>query len=120
MNAILFGALFGFLGVAAGAFGAHGLKTRISSEMLAIFQTGVFYQLIHALLLLAYGILRILRPQIPSWIAWVLVLGIILFSGSLYALALGGARQFGMITPLGGLAFLVAWIAIFWVSLRRL
>ncbi|RXZ33131.1 DUF423 domain-containing protein [Oxalobacteraceae bacterium CAVE-383] len=101
-----------FIAVAAGAFGAHGLKQILSAEMLAIWQTAVTYQVAHALGLLA---IALLTPRLKSglglasWAGVAMLAGIVLFSGSLYALALSGVRVFGAITPLGGVAFLLAW-----------
>ncbi len=103
-----------FLGVGFGAFGAHALRDRLSEQMLAVWQTGVLYQLIHALGLILIGVLIHLYSGIGSLklAGWLLVSGIILFSGSLYLLALFEIRQFGMITPIGGLAFLVGWLVL--------
>jgi uncharacterized membrane protein YgdD (TMEM256/DUF423 family) len=101
--------LLGASGVALGAFGAHGLKARLGAS-LSVWETAVQYHLIHALFCLALALaLRLGAPpglRLPGWFA---VAGVILFSGSLYALALGGPRWLGPITPLGGLAFIVAW-----------
>jgi len=108
---LLLGSLAGFLGVGLGAFGAHGLKTRLSAEMLAVFETGVRYQMYHALALLvvsaAIGHLGSARLLVGA--GWLFVAGIVLFSGSLYALALSGVTTLGAITPIGGLAFLGGW-----------
>lgn len=110
MNALLAGSLLGGLGVAAGAFGAHGLKSRVSTELLAVFETGVRYQLVHALALLAVGL--VVRSGLTTagratpWF----VFGTLLFSGSLYALALGAPTKLGMITPIGGTALIVGWV----------
>jgi uncharacterized membrane protein YgdD (TMEM256/DUF423 family) len=95
--------------VASGAFGAHGLKARLAPNMLEVWQTAVRYHAWHALGLLAVG----LGPEGP-WTGaagWLLVLGIVLFSGSLYGLALGAPKSLGIVTPIGGLAFLLGWIA---------
>lgn len=101
--------LLGASGVALGAFGAHGLKARLGAS-LSVWETAVQYHLIHALFCLALALaLRLGAPpglRLPGWLA---VAGVILFSGSLYALALGGPRWLGPITPLGGLAFIAAW-----------
>ncbi|WP_423246402.1 DUF423 domain-containing protein [Methylococcus sp. ANG] len=104
----------GFTGVAMGAFGAHGLKNVIAPEMLAVYQTGVQYHFWHAL---GLGLVTLLRAQAsPSrplaWAAWLMLTGIILFSGSLYLLAVSGIRWLGMITPFGGMAFLAAWACV--------
>lgn len=97
------------LAVALGAFGAHGLKGRISSDMLAVWQTAVQYHAWHAIGLLAVGFLE---PSLWSKAAgWLLAAGIVLFSGSLYALALGAPRLFGAVTPFGGLSFIIGWLA---------
>ena len=107
---LLVGALAGFIGVAFGAFGAHALRGRLSPEMLAVFETGVRYQMYHAFAVLIVGIAA---ARFDGWLVraagWSFTLGIVLFSGSLYGLALTGATKLGMITPLGGLAFLVGW-----------
>jgi uncharacterized membrane protein YgdD (TMEM256/DUF423 family) len=105
-----------FLAVATGAFGAHALKTTLTADMLAIWHTAVHYQMVHGLGLLAIGLLRLLQNRTTSHnplfnIAGTAMLtGIVLFCGSLYALALSGVRLLGIITPLGGLAFLLAWV----------
>lgn len=102
------------LAVTFGAFGAHGLKTHVSSEMLQIFQTGVEYHFYHALGLLLIGILSISMPTgLLNWSAFLLAVGIILFSGSLYIMAISGIRWLGAITPLGGLSFIAGWILLF-------
>ena len=93
-----------FLAVALGAFAAHGLKARLSPEMMAVFETGVRYHVYHALALLALGAARG-----PDRAGWCFVAGIALFSGSLYLLALTGERRLGMITPIGGVLFLAGW-----------
>ena len=108
---LLLGSLAGFLGVGLGAFGAHGLKTRLSAEMLAVFETGVRYQMYHALALLVVSaaIGHLGSARLLAGAGWLFVAGIVLFSGSLYALALTGVSTLGAITPLGGLAFLGGW-----------
>jgi uncharacterized membrane protein YgdD (TMEM256/DUF423 family) len=107
---LLVGAVAAFLGVALGAFGAHGLRARISPEMLAVFETAVRYQMYHALALV---LTSVLMSRMGGWLAvtagWCFIAGIALFSGSLYALALTGVTVLGAITPLGGLAFLAGW-----------
>lgn len=99
------------LGVMAGAFGAHGLRSRLDAEMMEIFQTGVKYHLIHALGLLAvaWAVQRWGGP-LPVTAGWLLVAGTVIFSGSLYALSLTGLRALGAVTPLGGVAFIVGWV----------
>ncbi|MBI1875622.1 MAG: DUF423 domain-containing protein [Acidobacteria bacterium] len=107
---LLVAALAGFIGVALGAFGAHGLRGRLSPEMLAAFETGVRYQTYHALALFATGLLMARTGgRLIQTAAWLFVAGIVLFSGSLYALSLTGRSTFGAITPFGGLALLVGW-----------
>src|SRR5262245_54409408 len=98
------GALLAGLGVAAGAFGAHGLRARLTPDMLAIFETAVRYQMYHALALLAVGWAAARWPDRGVALAgWLFVAGIVVFSGSLYVLALTGTRWLGAVTPLGGL-----------------
>ena len=110
MNFIFLGALNGFLVVALGAFGAHALKDRLEPASLATFETAVRYQAYHAFALLAVGLCAREQPsRTLSWAGGFLALGILLFSGSLYALALTRLRPFGMVTPFGGLALLVGW-----------
>jgi len=118
---IFLGSINAFLAVALGAFGAHALKSRLSEEMLAIFQTGVHYHLIHALGLLLIGILveRIPESSLISWSGGLLLLGIVLFSGSLYVLSLSGIRAFGAVTPFGGVSFLAGWILLAIAALRH-
>ena len=107
------GALMGFVGVALGAFGAHGLKGRLSAEMLAVFETAVRYQMYHALALLVLGaMMSRLEGRAVIVAGWSFTAGILIFSGSLYALALSGVTMLGAITPIGGLAFLIGWIAL--------
>jgi uncharacterized membrane protein YgdD (TMEM256/DUF423 family) len=103
------------MGVAAGAFGAHGLKGRLTPEMLAVFETGVRYHLIHALALLAvaWAVTRWSSRAIGV-AGWLFVVGIVLFSGSLYVLTLSGIRGFGAITPFGGVAFILGWLLLAW------
>lgn len=111
---LLAGALAGLLGVALGAFGAHGLKSRVAADMLAVWNTGVQYHLFHALALLAVGWLVYQWPQVAAlrWAGWLILAGLLLFSGSLYALVLSGVRGLGALAPLGGLALLAGWLAL--------
>jgi uncharacterized membrane protein YgdD (TMEM256/DUF423 family) len=109
------GCLMAGLGVAAGAFGAHALKQRLAPDLLAVFETGVRYQMYHALGLLAVAFASDRWRGVnfnPA--GWLFLIGIILFSGSLYALCLTGVRVLGAITPLGGLCFLAAWALLAW------
>jgi uncharacterized membrane protein YgdD (TMEM256/DUF423 family) len=107
------GAVSAFLAVAAGAFGAHALRARVPPDLLAVFETGARYQMYHALALIAAaGAVRRWPGALPVWAGWLFVAGTLLFSGSLYALALTGSRWFGAITPLGGVAFLAGWVCL--------
>jgi len=107
------GALSALISVAAGAFGAHALRGRLTPEYLAVFETAARYQMYHALGLLAvaWAITRWPGP-LPVWAGWLFVAGTALFSGSLYILALTGIRWWGAVTPLGGAAFLAGWICL--------
>ena len=107
------GALLAALAVAAGAFGAHGLKGRLSPELLDVFETAARYQMYHALGLfaVAWAAARWPSPTV-SLAGWCMVAGVVVFSGSLYVLSLTGLRWLGAITPLGGLAFIVGWLAL--------
>ncbi|NWB86212.1 MULTISPECIES: DUF423 domain-containing protein [Pseudomonas] len=110
---LLLAAFFGFTGVALGAFAAHGLKDRLSSEYLAIFHTGVTYQLVHALALFGVALLATHIPgRLVTWAGLSFAFGIILFSGSLYLLTLTGVSKLGIITPFGGLGFLIGWFCL--------
>lgn len=116
---LTFGALGMLLGVAAGAFGAHALKAVLSPELLAIWHTAVLYQLVHGLGLLVVGGLTVRKPQsLLRWSGIAMLLGMLLFCGSLYALALSGVRLLGAITPLGGVAFLLGWGCLAWSAWR--
>ena len=103
-----------FLGVIFGAFGAHALKDTLTQEGKTTYQTAVLYHLVHGLALLAVGWLATLKPREPmiDKAGWAFVIGILLFSGSLYLLSLTGIKKVGMITPLGGLAFLIGWFCL--------
>jgi len=117
---IAIAAILMFTGVAAGAFGAHGLKQMLSADMLAIWQTAVTYQMVHGLGMLALGIM--LQQQDNALFrkaAWAMLAGVVIFSGSLYALALTGIRILGAITPIGGVAFLAGWAMLAWAAIRR-
>ena len=100
------------LAVALGAFGAHALRARLAPDMLDVWRTGVTYHAWHALALVAAGLLMLHVPDSAPLraAAWLFAVGIVLFAGSLYALALGAPKEFGAITPFGGLAFIVGWI----------
>jgi uncharacterized membrane protein YgdD (TMEM256/DUF423 family) len=107
---LLVGAVAAFLAVTLGAFGAHGLRGRLTPDMLAVFETGVRYHLYHSLALI---LVALIMARMGGWLiqlaGWCFVAGILLFSGSLYALALSGATILGAVTPFGGLAFLAGW-----------
>ena len=107
------GALAGAMAVALGAFGAHALKSRVSVELLAIFETGVRYHMYHALALLAvaWAATRWPGPSITA-AGWLFVAGILVFSGSLYLMTFTGARWLGAITPIGGLCLIAGWLAL--------
>ena len=114
---LFFAAVSGFIGVAMGAFGAHGLKAVLDADMLAVYKTAVMYQLWHSLGLGLIAVFQLHAPTSKRLIqaGWAMLIGIVLFSGSLYLLALSGIKGLGIITPFGGLAFLTAWalLAIF-------
>jgi uncharacterized membrane protein YgdD (TMEM256/DUF423 family) len=116
---VALGAILAGLAVAAGAFGAHALRSRLAPEDLAIFETGVRYQMYHALALfaVAWALTRWWGTGVAT-AGWLFVAGTVLFSGSLYVLVLTGTRWLGAVTPLGGLCFLVGWIVLAWVALR--
>jgi uncharacterized membrane protein YgdD (TMEM256/DUF423 family) len=108
------GSLLGALAVALGAFGAHALTNRLSDDMLATFETGVRYQMYHALALLAvaFAAYRWADSNLPTAAGWLFVTGMVLFSGSLYVLVLSGVRWLGAITPIGGVAFIAGWLCL--------
>lgn len=117
---VLLGALNGFLAVAFGAFGAHALRNGIADNLFNAFQTAVQYHQIHALGLLAIGLLA--RHQRCSWLSasgWLMLAGILMFSGSLYLLALTDMHTLGMVTPFGGTALLLSWLLLGIAALRR-
>jgi uncharacterized membrane protein YgdD (TMEM256/DUF423 family) len=111
---LLLGSINGFLAVALGAFAAHGLKSRLSEYLLGVFQTGVQYQMTHAIALVLVAILCKLYPDSSPllWSGWCFLAGIVFFSGSLYALSLSGVKVFGAITPIGGVLFLIGWLSL--------
>lgn len=110
---LLLSALAGFSGVALGAFAAHGLKHRLSAEYLAVFQTGTHYQLIHALALFGVALLALHAPsRLVNLAGTAFAVGILLFSGSLYVLTLSGLGKLGLITPMGGVAFMLGWLCL--------
>lgn len=126
---LMTGALLMALGVMAGAFGAHALRTHITPEALAIYQTGVLYHLMHALALVGLGGLRLALGRVGGTaqdalvrglgrVCGLLCFGVVVFSGSLYVLVVTGERWLGMITPIGGLAFIAGWILLAFIVLR--
>ena len=113
------GAIAAFIGVALGAFGAHSLRTKLTPDMLDIFEVGVRYQMYHALGLIAVAWATSKWPEANlNAVGWGFIIGIIIFSGSLYLLSATGMRWLGAITPIGGLAFLAGWAILIW-SLNR-
>lgn len=111
------GSLSAFIAVALGAFGAHALKARLPADLLAVFETGVRYQLTHALALLAVAWACTRWPGTAvNASGWLFVAGTVIFSGSLYALALTGVRWLGAVTPIGGVALLAAWLCLAWAA----
>src|SRR6185436_1244360 len=113
------GAALAAIGVGLGAFGAHGLRSRVSPEMVAIWETGVRYHLVHALGLFAVAWAAERWPGSAVTVSgWLFVIGSALFAGSLYLLVLTGQRWLGAVTPLGGVAFIAGWLILAWTALR--
>jgi uncharacterized membrane protein YgdD (TMEM256/DUF423 family) len=113
------GSLMALLAVALGAFAAHGLKARLTADMLATFEVGVRYHMYHALALFAVAWASLRWPESNAPIAgWAFIFGILIFSGSLYLLSLTGMRWLGAITPIGGAAFLIGWLILAWSAWR--
>lgn len=119
-NFIFLGSLNLMLAVILGAFGAHGLKARVSPEQLAWWHTAVDYHFWHALGILGIGLLLLHQPLLGAVRSsgWLLQVGILIFCGSLYAMTLGAPRWFGAITPIGGLAMIAGWAVVAWSSLK--
>jgi uncharacterized membrane protein YgdD (TMEM256/DUF423 family) len=113
---LLIGALLAALGILLGAFGAHGLRAALSPEALGWWQTGVQYQMWQAIALVAIGAARLPGTRLPVWL---LALGTLIFSGSLYVLALTNARWLGMVTPVGGVLMIAGWVCLAWKLARR-
>jgi len=114
---LLLAAIAGFLGVAMGAFGAHALKNILSEPMREVYKTAVSYQMWHGLVL---GLVSVLPPgRLMTWVGWLLVVGIVLFSGSLYLLAIFNISWLGIITPMGGVAFLLAWALLAYIASQK-
>jgi uncharacterized membrane protein YgdD (TMEM256/DUF423 family) len=112
---LIISAISGFTAVAIGAFGAHGLRAKLSTEMLEVYKTGVLYQLIHSVVLLALSLNNQIKAQLPSIF---ILSGIILFSFSLYIYSTSGIRFFAMITPIGGVCFLIGWLLIIYEAIK--
>ena len=118
---VLLGAINGLLAVAFGAFATHGLRNHLSERLYEVFQTGVQYHAMHALALLLIGILAGSIPRSPHLITagWLMLAGIVLFCGSLYLLAVSGTTWLGMVTPFGGMAFLIGWGMLAWAAWKQ-
>jgi len=113
---IIISAVSGFTAVAIGAFGAHGLRDTLSKEMLEVYKTGVLYQFIHTIVLLIVSLTNVIRSKIPSIF---FLAGIILFSFSLYLYSTSGVRFFAMVTPIGGVCFLIGWLGLIIEVVRK-
>jgi uncharacterized membrane protein YgdD (TMEM256/DUF423 family) len=114
LRCIVAGALLMFVGVVLGAFGAHALQQVLTPRQLSSYQTGVLYQQLHSLALLLVGVIALVTPASP-WLARAAVLfgaGMFFFSGSIYLMTLGAPRWLGMVAPIGGLSFMLAWLAL--------
>ncbi|WP_102273568.1 DUF423 domain-containing protein [Cytobacillus massiliigabonensis] len=119
---IILGAINAFLSVALGAFGAHGLEKMVEPKYLEIWKTGVTYQMFHATGLLVIGVLlgKLPASALLSWSGWMMLIGIIFFSGSLYILTVTKIGVLGAITPIGGVCFLVAWVLLIIAAVKHL
>ncbi len=117
---VILGAVNAFLAVGLGAFGAHGLRAKLTPDLLAVYKTGVEYHFYHALGLLAVGLIAQHLPQVGLVRAsgWTMLVGILIFSGTLYLLSITGVRWLGAITPIGGTAFLISWGMLVWAVAR--
>lgn len=117
---IIIGSLSGGIGVAAGAFGAHALRARLEPRMLEVFETGARYQMYHAMAMLAAAWIVTRYPgPLANASGWLFLVGTLLFSGSLYAMALTGVRVLGAVTPLGGVCFIAGWACLALAALRH-
>ena len=117
---LIFAGVYGMLGVGAGAFGAHALKTRLSADMLAVFETGSRYCLVHAVVLLGVAAYSALRPSAAlRRSGWFFVVGIAIFSGTLWILALSGQRWLGAITPIGGTSLILGWFSLMMAGISQ-
>ncbi|KAB7707517.1 DUF423 domain-containing protein [Bacillus aerolatus] len=117
---IILGAINAFLSVALGAFGAHGLEGKVEPKYLEIWKTGVHYQMFHAAGMILIGILigQVQESSLLNWSGWMMLIGTIVFSGSLYALTLSGVKILGAITPIGGVAFLAGWVLLVLAAMK--
>jgi uncharacterized membrane protein YgdD (TMEM256/DUF423 family) len=116
---VMIGSISAFFGVVFGAFGGHALKTRLSERALEIYQIGVHYHLVHALALVALGAWASQNPSIETEkVGWAFTLGIVLFSGSLYTLAITDLKFLGAVTPFGGISFLAGWLGFAYLAWR--
>jgi uncharacterized membrane protein YgdD (TMEM256/DUF423 family) len=114
---VVAGALSGLVAVAGGAFGAHALRQRLAPDLLAVFETGARYHIYHALALFAAAWAHGRWPgPAAAWAGWLFLVGTVVFSGSLYLLALSGVRAWGAVTPLGGVAFILGWACLAWAG----
>ncbi len=121
MKWFLFGSLFAGTGVALGAFGAHGLQAILTADLLAVYETGVRYQMFHGLALLALGCAETRGDsKLFALAGWLFVVGILVFSGTLYVLAITGVKWLGALTPFGGLALILGWLLLLIASARNL
>ena len=119
MNWTATGAIALALAVALGAFGAHGLRDRLDAYSMSVYERAVFYHFVHALgILIVSAMLPALPKSAANWVCWLLLAGVVLFSGSLYALAISGNRILGAITPFGGVSFIAAWVVLAITALR--
>lgn len=118
MPILIFGGLFGFLAVALGAFGAHGLEGRLDTKAVSWWETATLYAMVHAVLLTGLGLAKRAGVNGMDLPALAFAIGIFLFAGTLYAMALGAPRWLGAITPLGGIALLIGWCALIWSGLK--
>ncbi len=121
MNWTAIGAVLMAVAVGMGAFGAHGLRNRLDSYSMSVYEKAVFYHFIHALGILLVALLaraNAITAVGQTRVAWLLLIGIIIFSGSLYALAVSGVRNLGAITPIGGIAFIIGWLLLAYEALR--
>ena len=114
MNYLMWGSISGFLVVILGAFGAHGLKHIFNDYEKSIYNKAVLYQMFHTIAILILGLINKIQPEIQLYLSgWAFLLGIFIFSGSLYLLAITGIKSLGIITPIGGLLFIIGWIILF-------